>query len=561
MSIIIPITFTTPNITLTWANKENPDATVDLIFYEVEVWEIDSNENPLNLKHSYEITPATPSLDGSWAFTLADNSSIFGTVTRKFMVKIFSKDTNGDVCPDPATLILNNPAPIAPKTVSITSGNEVNYINITPSDDTDIVGYVICRNTTSGFTPNDTNKVYEGVNTQVTLSSLAGTIYYYRIGQYDEYGKIGMIYSQEYIAAVPDNLPSYVSNDGGTPSITQGITTDLPTAGTIGRLFLDTITKLWKRDNGTTWDTIGGGVDFLAWANTFLTSTTKILGFNNIAPTTTKGDLIVFDGSNNVRVPVGTNSQTLVADSTQSLGIKWADASSGGGGGETTTLSYPDLPPNSPSEWDDEFDSTTLNSSWTLNGSDNDHQAWGSTGYFDVTSYDVNTSQPSWFQAKIVQSSSQKGWSLLKDFAPGTGAVSVTAKFSGYYLGNYGGTNIYIGDSTFNNFVRGAVFFSSGYVATPLLNSGFSKRVSGTTTYDVFHSPFISTGLQFIHLQRDTSNNWSLYVSNTGHSWLLIGIVNINFTVAKLNINCCLDGEVVTRQLGCDWIRVNWLFL
>jgi len=256
MSIIIPITFTTPDITLTWANNENPNATVDLTFYAVEVWEIDSNENPLNLKHSYEITPSTPSLDGSWTFTLANNSSIFGTVTRKFMIKIFSKDTNGDVCPDPATLILNNPAPIAPKTVSITSGNEVNYINITPSDDIDIIGYAIYRSTTSGFTPNDTNKVYEGVSIQVTLSSLAGTIYYYKVGQYDAYGKVGMIYSQEYISAVPDNLSSYILNEGGTPSIEQDIATNLPAAGTEGRLFLDTTGKLWKRDNGISWDII-----------------------------------------------------------------------------------------------------------------------------------------------------------------------------------------------------------------------------------------------------------------------------------------------------------------
>jgi hypothetical protein len=45
--------------------------------------------------------------------------------------------------------------------------------------------------------------------------------------------------------------------------------------------------------------------------------------FNALAPTTTKGDLIVSTGVANVRQPVGTNTQVIVADSTQTNGIKW----------------------------------------------------------------------------------------------------------------------------------------------------------------------------------------------------------------------------------------------
>ncbi len=49
-------------------------------------------------------------------------------------------------------------------------------------------------------------------------------------------------------------------------------------------------------------------------------------------PITTKGDLMVF-GSSITRLPVGTNGQVLTADSTQTLGVKWA---AGGGGGSQT---------------------------------------------------------------------------------------------------------------------------------------------------------------------------------------------------------------------------------
>ena len=45
-------------------------------------------------------------------------------------------------------------------------------------------------------------------------------------------------------------------------------------------------------------------------------------------PLTTKGDLFGFDTAD-ARIPVGTNGHILTADSTQSLGVKWAAASTG----------------------------------------------------------------------------------------------------------------------------------------------------------------------------------------------------------------------------------------
>ena len=58
-------------------------------------------------------------------------------------------------------------------------------------------------------------------------------------------------------------------------------------------------------------------------------------------PLTTKGDLLVTDGTTLQRVPIGTNDQVLTADSVQASGVKWATPA-GGGGAWTTAVKTAD---------------------------------------------------------------------------------------------------------------------------------------------------------------------------------------------------------------------------
>lgn len=58
--------------------------------------------------------------------------------------------------------------------------------------------------------------------------------------------------------------------------------------------------------------------------------TSKTNAFDALSPTTTKGDLIAYDGTDNVRVGVGANGYVLTADSAQSSGLSWTAVSGTG---------------------------------------------------------------------------------------------------------------------------------------------------------------------------------------------------------------------------------------
>lgn len=61
----------------------------------------------------------------------------------------------------------------------------------------------------------------------------------------------------------------------------------------------------------------------LAIANGGTGQTTANAAFGALSPLTTKGDIVGYS-TVNARVPIGTNGQVLTADSTQTLGLKWA---------------------------------------------------------------------------------------------------------------------------------------------------------------------------------------------------------------------------------------------
>lgn len=81
--------------------------------------------------------------------------------------------------------------------------------------------------------------------------------------------------------------------------------------------------------NQNTTGTASNVTGVVAIANGGTGQTTAVAAFDALSPTTTKGDLIVSDGTDNVRQAVGTNNFVLTADSTTATGVKWAAAAGG----------------------------------------------------------------------------------------------------------------------------------------------------------------------------------------------------------------------------------------
>jgi hypothetical protein len=96
--------------------------------------------------------------------------------------------------------------------------------------------------------------------------------------------------------------------------------------------------------NQNTTGTASNVTGVVAIANGGTGQTSAVAAFDALSPATTKGDLIVSNGTDNVRQAVGTDTFVLTADSTTATGIKWA---AGGGGltisNDTTTATnlYP----------------------------------------------------------------------------------------------------------------------------------------------------------------------------------------------------------------------------
>ena len=110
----------------------------------------------------------------------------------------------------------------------------------------------------------------------------------------------------------------------GTSALATGILKSTTTTGALTIAVAADFPTLNQNTTGTASNVTGT----VAIANGGTGQTTATLGFDALSPTTTKGDLIVDNGTNGIRLAVGTNAQVLTADSTVAAGVKWATPAS-----------------------------------------------------------------------------------------------------------------------------------------------------------------------------------------------------------------------------------------
>lgn len=268
--------------------------------------------------------------------------------------------------------------------------------------------------------------------------------------------------------------------------------------------------------------------------------------YENVKVTSRSGDTLTCNPiTNSSGWPAGTPIIWTITGETMEAAISGASR-------------FPDAPPLSPSAWDDEFDSTTLDAKWTVDADD----GFQTTGYFASTSHDVDTTWPSCYQALLDNTGgTNKGTSLKQTFQPANStAFSFTTKVRGHFRGTNAGAFVTFMDAAGNN---GAQVGAQYDGTSGLFTRDNYKTGGGAWAYNSTNRPVADVGALYIHVQRDASDNWNGWISPDGWSWVGMDgdTFNVPMTVDHFTVGLVLDNELVGRRLGVDWVRVNALTL
>ena len=189
------LVYNTPSLSLSFDyNTANDGVSDSLLDYIIELWDMSGTTKYGTFKTSFDINK-----NGLFTISFLENVTIFGSATRKYQIKLFSRDLSGFVSIS-YNVIVDNVVPTALSATIFTSINSVS-IKITTPPEMDVTGYKVWSKADSDWTAISdlgVSELYDGQDSYITLYVPDNKTYYYKIAAYDSFGKTGLALSSSY---------------------------------------------------------------------------------------------------------------------------------------------------------------------------------------------------------------------------------------------------------------------------------------------------------------------------------------------------------------------------